>query len=214
MAPSFRSTGDVGRWPDRARRGSKGLPGKFNDAGGVRRLRQDSGFQRDVRRSPRGRSRLLACPHRGSTQTFPESALPRTLKQPRNRSDRPARGTTSRCCQRCRPTDRTPADVAPTFAGRCLCVCTERPFVRVPRRFEAIGSSRHRRRTFGGVTRRFCRDAFTTMINRRAAPVWRGTVSLDVSDDQADRNRRLRLSFVGAHKCQAWHRYASSEQLR
>ena len=43
---------------------------------------------------------------------------------------------------------------------------------------------------------------------------WRRTVSLDVPDEQADGNRRLRLSFVGAHKCQAGHRCASSEQLR
>ena len=51
---------------------------------------------------------------------------------------------------------------------------------------------------------------------RNAHEFWNSpwTGSLDVPDDQADGNRRLRLSFVGAHKCQAWQRYASSEQLR
>ena len=41
-----------------------------------------------------------------------------------------------------------------------------------------------------------------------------GTLSLDVPDDQADGSCRFRLSLVSAHKRQAWHRRASSEQLR
>ena len=44
--------------------------------------------------------------------------------------------------------------------------------MRVPRQFEAIvfvtASAQGR---VGGVTRRFCRDAFTIMINNRAEPV-------------------------------------------
>ena len=61
--------------------------------------------------------------------------------------------------------------------------------------------------------RRDLRLSRTERLGPIAWPV-QESVSLDVPDDQADSNRRLRLSFVGAHKCQAWHRYASSEQLR
>jgi hypothetical protein len=77
--------------------------------------------------------------------------------------------------------------------------------VRVPRRFEAIGSSRHRRRTFGGVTRRFCRDAFTTMINNRAAPglardkgFARKTMTSNSPTDRQSALRQVELGRAGA----------------